>query len=266
MAASMWSRPADPTIHGFMDVDMTSALRFMEDERRRTGKRITVTHLVTQAVARAFARHPQLNAKVRGWGRVEERRRVDLFVSVASDGGKDLSGTRIDGADALDLGQIADAVGGRAADIRSDRDGAYARSRGLMKSLPWWAVRPLLWLTDVLTNELHVHLPSQGMPRDPFGTAIITNVGGFGIDTAFAPMVPLARCAALFLVTEVKDRPWVVDGRLEVRPVLRLCGTFDHRIIDGHGAGLLARELREHLENLGGGFVADATRTFSRAA
>jgi pyruvate/2-oxoglutarate dehydrogenase complex dihydrolipoamide acyltransferase (E2) component len=45
-----------------------------------------------------------------------------------------------------------------------------------------------------------------------------------------------------------KDRPWVEEGKLVVKPVLRLCATFDHRIIDGYAAGLLAKEIRAQLE------------------
>lgn len=111
-----------------------------------------------------------------------------------------------------------------------------------------WLVRPILWLSDLLTNELHLHLPRHGLPRDPFGTAVITNVGTFGIDTAFAPFLPLGRCAVLILLSEVKERPVVVDGQVQARPVLRLCGSFDHRIIDGFAAGRLARSVRDAIE------------------
>ncbi|MEW5852472.1 MAG: 2-oxo acid dehydrogenase subunit E2 [Myxococcota bacterium] len=249
IAAAMWGRPNDPTIYGSMDVDVTRTLAFIQRFRRQTGVQLSITHVVTHAVAQAFARHPELNAKVRFWGRVERRESVDVFVSVASEGGKDLSGARIDGADQLSLKDLATLVQDGAAGIRSGADKTYARSRGMFRRMPWWLARPVLQLTDVLTNELHVHLPSQGMPRDPFGTAVITNVGTFGIDTAFAPFIPLARSPMLLLITEIRDRPWVVDGKLEVRPVLRLCGTFDHRIIDGYGAGLLAREIRTLVED-----------------
>jgi pyruvate dehydrogenase E2 component (dihydrolipoamide acetyltransferase) len=87
------------------------------------------------------------------------------------------------------------------------------------------------------------------MPADPFGTAVVTNVGMFGIDTAFAPFIPIARCPMLMLITEVKQRPWVIDGELVVRPVVRLCATFDHRIIDGFQAGKLASEICAAVEH-----------------
>lgn len=249
IAASMWRRPSDPTIYGTMDVDVTDTLRFIEAYRRDAGRRLTVTHVVARAVAQAFARHPELNAKVRFWGKLEQRRTVDLFVSVATDGGRDLSGARIEGAENLSLGELVEAVEGGARGIRDGADPGYQKSRNLMRALPWWLVRPVLGATDLLTNELHLHMPSQGMPRDPFGTAVITNVGSFGIDTAFAPFLPLGRSAMLLLISEVRKRPYVVDDRLEARPVLRLCGTFDHRIIDGAAAGRLARELRSLIEH-----------------
>jgi pyruvate dehydrogenase E2 component (dihydrolipoamide acetyltransferase) len=249
MAASMWKNPTDPSIYGSMDVDVTTTLAFIENFRRTTGLQLTMTHIVARATAQAFAHHRELNAKVRFWGKLEQRQTVDLFVSVSTDDGKDLSGVRMDATEDLSLTDMVHAIKGRARAIRDGDDKNFQRSRNLFKSMPWFMARPALWLTDFLTNELHVHLPSQGMPRDPFGTAVITNVGSFGIDTAFAPFLPLARCPMLLLMTEVKDRPVVVDGKLAVRPVLRLCGTFDHRIIDGFHAGLLAKDIRSLVEN-----------------
>jgi pyruvate dehydrogenase E2 component (dihydrolipoamide acetyltransferase) len=111
-----------------------------------------------------------------------------------------------------------------------------------------------LWVTDVVTNELNIHLPKLGMPKDPFGTAVITNVGMFGIDTAFAPFVPLGRAPLLLLVTAVKDRVVAVNGKPEVRPVLRLCATFDHRIVDGSAAGRLSQIITRLVANPGPAF------------
>ncbi len=248
MAAAMWSNPNDPTIYGSMDLDVTEALASIAEYRERSGLRVTLTHVVAFAVARAFAKHPTLNAKVRFWGKIERRTSVDLFISVATDGGKDLSGARIDGADSLSVAELSLAVSARAKGIRENTDPSFERSRGLFKTAPWWALRPVLRAVDLLTNELHLDLPKQGMPLDPFGTAVVTNVGMFGIDTAFAPFVPMGRCPMLLLVPEVRDRPWVVGDSVVPRKVLRLCATFDHRIIDGHGAGMLASEIRRLVE------------------
>jgi pyruvate/2-oxoglutarate dehydrogenase complex dihydrolipoamide acyltransferase (E2) component len=249
IAASMWGRPSDPSIYGFVDIDVTDTLAFIDEHRERTGQRLTITHVVAQAVAQAFGENPDLNAKVRFGGRIEERETVDLVISVARNEGRDLSAARVDAADTLPLTSLVAQMDSQIDRTRRGEDEDYEKSRGLLASLPFFLVRPLLWLTDLVSNELHLHLPKLGMPRDPFGTAVITNVGMFGIDTAFAPFVPLGRCPLLLLVTAVKERPVAKDGEVFARPVLRLCATFDHRVIDGAAAGRLARAITALVQN-----------------
>jgi pyruvate/2-oxoglutarate dehydrogenase complex dihydrolipoamide acyltransferase (E2) component len=239
MAAARWRSPRDPSIYGSMDVDATAALAFMAAQPTK----ITITHLVARAVALALRAQPELNAKVRFWGRLEQRRTIDVFVTVATGG--DLSGARIDRADEKSLVELAAAIAERAGRIRNGDDASYRKSRSAFEQLPWWLARPATQLSDLLVNELHVDLGKYGMPSDPFGSAIVTSVGMFGIDSAFAPFVPLARCPMLILVPEVRPRPWAVGDRVEVRPVLRLCATFDHRIIDGAAAGRFAARLTQ---------------------
>ena len=229
IAASLWKRPTDPSIYGFIDVDVSETLQFIENYRAQTGERLTITHVVAQAVARAFAKHPELNIKVRFGGRIEERSQIDLFLSVATAGGRDLSGVKVEEADKLPLSGLLSTIADLSQRTRAGEDEVYERSRSLLGSLPWWMLRPMLWLTTFISNELHLHLPSMGLPRDPFGSALITNVGGFGIDTAFAPLLPMGRVPMVLLVTKVRDRPWVVDGEVVVRPVLRLCATGTER-------------------------------------
>jgi len=247
IAAAMWRSPEDPTIYGSVDIDATKLRAYIDEERRKHGVKITVTHAVARAVGIVYGRHPDFNAKVRLWGKLERRHSVDIFVTVMSDGGKDLSGARIDAADKKSISEIAGELVHKAARVRDGSDTGYEQSRQLFHKLPWWLARAAISASDIITNELHWDLPQHGMPVDPFGTAIVTNVGMFGVDTAFAAFLPISRAPALILVTEVKDRPWVEDGQLVVRPVLRLCGTFDHRIIDGFAAGVLSREVSELL-------------------
>jgi pyruvate dehydrogenase E2 component (dihydrolipoamide acetyltransferase) len=110
-------------------------------------------------------------------------------------------------------------------------------------------LRMILKLMSFLTNTLGLHLPKLGMPRDPFGSAMVTSVGMFGIDTGFAPFTPIARCPIVITVTKVQDRPWVVGDNVVPRPVLRLCAAFDHRIIDGFSAGRLSTEIEQLFYN-----------------
>jgi pyruvate dehydrogenase E2 component (dihydrolipoamide acetyltransferase) len=63
------------------------------------------------------------------------------------------------------------------------------------------------------------------------GTFTISNLGMFGVEQFTAVLNPPQ--VAILAVGAVKDEPVVVDGELEIAPILRLMLTCDHRAIDG---------------------------------
>jgi 2-oxoisovalerate dehydrogenase E2 component (dihydrolipoyl transacylase) len=70
------------------------------------------------------------------------------------------------------------------------------------------------------------------------GTLTLTNVGTFGVEGA-APILNPPEAAILALGT-IRPRPWVIDGTVEVRDVMTLSISIDHRLVDGElGANVL---------------------------
>ncbi|MFE2219590.1 2-oxo acid dehydrogenase subunit E2 [Streptomyces canus] len=82
------------------------------------------------------------------------------------------------------------------------------------------------------------------------GTFTLNNYGVFDVDGA-TPLLNHPQVAMLG-VGRVTDRPWAVDGRVEVRKVVSLSLTFDHRVCDG---GTAAGFLRHVVDAVGGGSV-----------
>src|ERR1041384_5464991 len=126
MAAGMWSKPRDPSISGSMDIAGTAPLAFLAEHQHRTGVKLTITHLVARAVALALRDQPEINAKVRFWGRLEQRATVAIFAAVPA-GARDLSGARIARADERSLVQLAQEIGGRARTIRDGKDPGFKK-------------------------------------------------------------------------------------------------------------------------------------------
>jgi pyruvate dehydrogenase E2 component (dihydrolipoamide acetyltransferase) len=72
------------------------------------------------------------------------------------------------------------------------------------------------------------------------GTFTISNLGMFGVDH-FTPIINPPQSAILGVCRTV-ERPVAVDGQVVVKPLMNLCLSFDHRLIDGvDGAKFLAR-------------------------
>jgi pyruvate dehydrogenase E2 component (dihydrolipoamide acetyltransferase) len=243
-AAAQWRRPKDPTIYGATEIDIEPALAFVDKVREEWGVQVTVTHLVAKALAIAIARHPETNAKVRFWGKLEQRKTVDITVLIAGAGGRDLSAHRITAADKLPLRQLARDVIEAGQLIRRDDDPEFRKSKELMEKLPWWMMRSFLSIASLSMNELYFDLSKLGLPADLFGTGMVTSLGMHGVDEAYAPLTPIGRIMVDLLLTRIRPRPWVgEDGELGVRQTLKICATFDHRVVDGIQAARLCQEL-----------------------
>jgi 2-oxoglutarate dehydrogenase E2 component (dihydrolipoamide succinyltransferase) len=78
------------------------------------------------------------------------------------------------------------------------------------------------------------------------GTFSVTNAGLFG-STGSTPIINYPEVAILG-VHKIVDRPAAVDGKVEIRPMMNIACTFDHRWIDGHTAVQFIVRVKELLE------------------
>jgi pyruvate dehydrogenase E2 component (dihydrolipoamide acetyltransferase) len=76
----------------------------------------------------------------------------------------------------------------------------------------------------------------------------ITNLGAFGID-AFTPVINLPETAILGLGAIRREPVVSDDGRIEVRQLMTLSLTFDHRVIDGAPAAKFLQALVNAIAN-----------------
>lgn len=246
LAIATWSSPREGNIYGKLTIDATRALAYLEHLREVSGEKITITHLVGKAVALALSKAPGLNGRI-VLGRYVQHETVDVAFLVSLDDGKDLAKAKVERANEKPVVEIARELKARAGRLRKGEDAEFEKSKGLVRLLPTWLLRPLLWLTGFLTSALG--LRAMGLERFPFGSCIITSVGMFGLDEGFAPPTPFARVPVYVLVGAVRERAAVVDGQVVPQPQLTLTATIDHRFIDGAQGGVLAKVVRHALEH-----------------
>jgi 2-oxoglutarate dehydrogenase E2 component (dihydrolipoamide succinyltransferase) len=78
------------------------------------------------------------------------------------------------------------------------------------------------------------------------GTFTITNGGVFG-SLMSTPIINIPQSAILGM-HKIQDRPMAINGKVEIRPMMYLALSYDHRIIDGReSVGFLVR-VKELLE------------------
>jgi pyruvate/2-oxoglutarate dehydrogenase complex dihydrolipoamide acyltransferase (E2) component len=251
LAPHVWDRPRDPTVYGVMELVVDRALPYLEALSQRSGVKIRLSHLVTKALATAIRDNPAANGII-SHRRIQVRSTVDIFVQVATDKGRDLSGAKIARVDEKGLVEIARELAERAERVRRHADPGVERTKGLVERLPNFLLGRTIRLMEYLIYDLQLDLSRFGLARDQFGSAMVSNIGnfeGFGMSFALAPLVPISRVPIVVLFGEVQRKPVVEGDRIVARSVVALGCTFDHRMIDGAQGTSMAAVIRRVLED-----------------
>lgn len=80
------------------------------------------------------------------------------------------------------------------------------------------------------------------------GTFTISSLGPYGV-RSFSPIINQPELAILG-VCDIVDTPIVCNGEIVIRPMMNLCLTADHRVVDGVMASKFMKRVVELLENL----------------
>ena len=78
------------------------------------------------------------------------------------------------------------------------------------------------------------------------GTFTISNLGMFEVDSFTAIVNPPETC--ILAVGRIAERAVVVDGQIVARPMMNLCLSYDHRLIDGAEAAKFLQKVKTYLQ------------------
>jgi pyruvate dehydrogenase E2 component (dihydrolipoamide acetyltransferase) len=197
------------------EVDMSKVVAIREklkkDYAEKHGVKLTYLSFIARATVDAIGKWPWMNAELRG-DSIVVKSFINLGIAVALEGGKGLIVPVVKNAEEKNLLGLARAI----ADV-ADR----ARLKKLVPD-------------DV-----------QG------GTFTITNPGGFGAIHG-TPIISQPQVGILDVEALVK-RPVVVEDEagndvIAIRPMMNLCLSYDHRLVDGAYAAQFMRDLKTTLE------------------
>ncbi len=252
VAIGTWSTAYDPSVYGTLTVRMEKALRYRDEFRAATGQHITVSHMMAKAVAAALVKMPDANAILR-WNRIYLRKRIGVFFQVAMEdeetGEIDLSGATVYDPENKTLSEIIDDFNNKVGKVRKHEDKELEGTRSTFKRMPFFLLNRVMRILSFLSYTLNLNLRAIGVPNDPFGSVMITNIGSLGLQQAYVPLVPYSRVPLLLAMGAVEDAPVIEDGAVVPGKIMRIGATFDHRVLDGTHAAIMGKTVREWLEN-----------------
>jgi pyruvate/2-oxoglutarate dehydrogenase complex dihydrolipoamide acyltransferase (E2) component len=246
LAITTWRTSEEASFYGWMDIDATGIRKVIE-EFREEGIKLSPTAIAAKAVAVSIASYPKMNGVIR-FGRIYQRESVDIFFQVDPDGtGDTLSGMVIRNCDKKSLREIHQEIKDRSKKIKGGEDD-FARFSHIMNMLPAFVIGFMQRIVSFFMYKLNIWSPMFGIPKDAFGSAMVTSVGMLGIQRGFAPLMPFVECPAIIMIGKLEEKAVVKDGKIEIQEVLPICATMDHRIIDGVGVAKMLKTLKSYFE------------------
>jgi len=237
-----------------LKVDTTNVEEYLARLNKKVegGGKVTVTHFVGKGIALMISQSKKLNGTI-VLGRFVPKKSVDIcfLVGVRNENHdkNDLGFTKVENVPGKSLVEIAQEMRAKSEKILSGKDEDKNKIENLTRILPTFILKPLATITAFLSNCCGIDVKPLGLNKYAFGGGIITSVGMLGIEDAFAPFTPFFHVPCVVLVGAIKNKPVVCDGKIEIRPMLNVNVTADHRYIDGLEGGLLSRVLNYIFEN-----------------
>jgi len=246
IAAAAYSGPQDCRIFGTIEADVTETLAYIF-RQRKAGQKVTLLHFVAAALARTIHEDiPQINCFLRR-GRFLRREHVDVFVTVALRRGQDLTGIILPRGESQSAGALAKFLREEVLKKRRGEDSGFVGSKNTLARIPWPFRRALFLLIKWWVYGLGFRLPFFHIPRDPFGSVILSDIGSHGLATGNAALFPMGRVPVVITMGKMAKKPVVKKGEIVIRDIVPLTATLDHRIVDGAQAGALARGVARRL-------------------
>lgn len=248
VSTAIYAPPSDSKIFGTFDVDVTAAWEYIR-ESRNNGYKLTMTHLVTSALARAMAEDtPEINCFVRR-GKLVPRKNVDVAVPVNIHAGSEMSIVMVRSAEKKTLSEISKEIREKAASSRTGKEEKSMSTKYTLSKIPWPFRRWAFLLLRFLAYEMGFNLRSIGLSESTFGSIVLTNIGTHGLTTGMPALFPAAKLPAVVVMGKEEEKAVVRDGEIVIRTILPLTATMDHRIMDGGMAGKLARGISHRLQH-----------------
>lgn len=248
LAIATWAPPSEGNIYGRIALDTEAVNQYLAWLQQTKGEKATLTAFVGACVARALAETPSLNGRI--WlGRYRPHDSVAISFLVALEEGGDLGKVKVERAAQQGLQGIAAELRERASTLHQGKDDAFNKSKGAIRLLPTWLLRPMLRWVGWLGSCGGFSIPALGVEPYPFGSAIITSIGMLGIDEGLVPPTPFAHVPVYVCVGAERMAPAEWNGQLALRPRVVITATIDHRFVDGYQLATVARIMRELFAN-----------------
>ncbi|MCG8598665.1 MAG: 2-oxo acid dehydrogenase subunit E2 [Verrucomicrobiales bacterium] len=248
IAIASWRHPRDPSTYSWVDLPVGAVEEFLA----KVGGEIkpTLTHFVALVMADCVRRQSDFNRFLRA-GKLYPRLSTDAFITtlIRDKKGKDLSGFVLRDILSMPIAEVAKRSAEEADKLKRGEDPEMDSVRRRVEFLPSFLLKPIFAVQEFFAYRLNLNPTWIGMPKDRFGSFMVSNIGALGLERGLIPLSPYTRCPIIIGIGKPREAPVVRDGEVCVERVVTISLTFDHRYADGAQGALVMRRFEKIFAN-----------------
>lgn len=241
-ASTIYNKPSDSKILGSVELDVTD-LEIYISELRKSGIKVTLTHFFTLATGRAIQDEiPEFNTFIKR-GRVYPFEKLLASVSLKMPTGE-MSSIKVTEPEKKNYQQVVDELNAGIKDAITGSETKANKMKGTLGNIPWPFRKMVFSLIKFIIVDLGLSIPALGLSSQSFGTYIVSNIGTLGLDGGYPALMPAGNISLVLILGRVRDMPWVVNGEVVPRRIVKIAAALDHRVVDASHGGRLFNYLR----------------------
>jgi pyruvate/2-oxoglutarate dehydrogenase complex dihydrolipoamide acyltransferase (E2) component len=243
-----WRPNGDSQVYCEVRVNAGPAQNKIKELSASSGQKITMTHFMGKVMGKVLKDVPDMNAIIR-LGNIYPRRDVDIFFQVSLDE-TELSGHVVRNIDTKSITDIAQELTNVVVTIRKGEDATFKKIKEIWNGIPSITARWVLNVIGFVSYTLNINIKGSNIPKDCFGSMMITNIGSLGFSSAFVPIGPYTRTPFILALGKAELRPVCLeDGTIVAQQEVSLCFTFDHRLMDGAQGAKISYAIKKYMLN-----------------
>ena len=246
VASTIYRKPIDSKIYGTVDLDITELEKFVT-AKRKEGIKTTITYIITLILGRAIREVPELNTFIKR-GKIVQRKQIDGTVSVLLPGGQ-MGSVKVENADQITIEELSKIIGIQIAQSRKGNENDTMQSKNVLSSIPWPFRNWFFKLYRTMTIHWGISMPGLGLDANSFGSYVVSNIGTVGLDSGYGSLLPSSNISFVMVLGAAVKKPVVVNDKIEIRRIMKISATLDHRVVDGSHGGRMFRVIKQFIKN-----------------
>ena len=223
----------DPTAFAKLEIPLDDIDEYLTEYNKKNPlKKITYSHIGIKAMGLALKEVS--NSGKYSFGNIikatDEELDTSLIVNIED---KNIMNLTVRSCYENSIKKIASQMKGKIGQMKKNKDKRVKRQMNVIRMVPAFVVELIIFFVSFIGYNIGMDFKPMKIKRHNFGFGIVTNIVGIKISEAIPAHVNLLRNIIVMMLSNPAVKPFVIDGKICKRKIIKVNLAFDPRFGNG---------------------------------